>query len=44
MNINDFKEIMNSNVNVNASMGSFSEKLQTIQKEIQRIETMKQMI
>lgn len=44
MSINDFKEIISSNLNVNDSLSGFAEKLQIIQKEIQRIETMKQMI
>lgn len=43
MSIDDFKELMSSNQNVNTTMVTFNEKLVGIQKEIQSIEAMKNM-
>lgn len=34
LSINDFKEVISSNLNMNDSLGGFAEKLQLIQKEI----------
>ena len=44
LSLDDFKELIASNVNVNSSMGTFTGKLDVVQKEIQTIETMKQMM
>ena len=44
MSIQDFKELIESNLGVNQSITTFSGKLSNIQKEIQTIETMKSMM
>lgn len=44
LNLSDFKEIIDSNQNVNSSLHSFAEKLVYTQKEIQEIETRKSMM
>ncbi len=44
LSIEDFKELMQSNTNVNNSLTGFAEKLQNVQKEIQTLEAMKNMI
>lgn len=43
MSVNDFRELMESNTNFNASMGPFTGKLDGIKKEIQTLEAMKSM-
>ena len=43
MKIDDFKDLMSSNADVNNTMGSFNEKLLGIQKEIQSLDAMKNM-
>lgn len=43
MSIEDFKDLMNSNANVNQTMDGFAKKLASIQKEIQSMEAMKNM-
>lgn len=43
MSIEDFKDLMNSNTNVNQTMDGFAQKLASIQKEIQSMEAMKNM-
>ena len=44
MSLEDFKELMNSNSNVNNTMGGFTSKLENVQKEIQSLEAMKNML
>ena len=44
LSIEDFKELMQSNTSVNNSLTGFAEKLQNVQKEIQTLEAMKNMI
>ena len=44
MSVDDFKLLMNSNANVNTTMSSFTSKLESIQKEIQSLEAMKNMM
>lgn len=44
MSLEDFKELMNSNANVNSTMGGFTSKLENVQKEIQNLEAMKNML
>ena len=44
LSIEDFKELMSSNTNVNNSLTGFAEKLGNVQKEIQMLEAMKNMI
>ena len=41
MSIHDFKELMMSNLNVNSTIEGFTGKLEVVQKELQQIETMK---
>jgi len=43
MSLEDFKDLMNSNANVNQTMDGFTQKLIGIQKEIQSMEAMKNM-
>ena len=43
MSLEDFKDLMQSNNNVNQTMDGFSQKLASIQKEIQSMEAMKNM-
>ena len=43
MSLEDFKDLMNSNANVNQTMDGFAQKLAAIQKEIQSMEAMKNM-
>lgn len=43
MSLEDFKDLMNSNNNVNQTMDGFTQKLTSIQKEIQSMEAMKNM-
>jgi chromosome segregation ATPase len=43
MSLEDFKDLMNSNSNVNQTMDGFTQKLTGIQKEIQSMEAMKNM-
>jgi hypothetical protein len=43
MSLEDFKDLMNSNSNVNQTMDGFTQKLIGIQKEIQSMEAMKNM-
>jgi hypothetical protein len=43
MSLEDFKDLMNSNSNVNTTMDGFANKLGGIQKEIQQMEAMKNM-
>lgn len=43
MTLEDFKDLMNSNNNVNQTMDGFTQKLTAIQKEIQSMEAMKNM-
>lgn len=44
MSINDFKELIESNNSINNVVSQFTVKLDTVQKEIQTLETMKQMM
>ena len=44
LSLQDFKELMASNTNVNTTIGGFTGKLEVVQKEIQQIETMKNMM
>jgi len=44
LSIEDFKELMNSNTSVNNSLTGFAEKLLNVQKEIQSLEAMKNMM
>lgn len=44
MSIDDFKDLMNSNQNVNKTMDLFAGQLAAIQKEIQNMEAMKNML
>ena len=44
LSLSDFKEIMDSNLNVNNALSGFTDKLVTTKKEIQEIETRKSMM
>ena len=44
MSIEDFKALINSNSNVNTTMNGFTQKLEKVQKEIQSLEAMKNMM
>jgi len=44
MSLDDFKQLMSSNTNVNSAMSGFTSKLESIQKEIQSMEAMKNMM
>lgn len=44
MSLQDFKELIQSNLNVNSTVDTFTSKLDGIQKEINKIETEKQMM
>ena len=44
MSLQDFQDLMSSNQNVNNTMGGFTNKLENIQKEIQSLEAMKNML
>ena len=44
LSIEDFKELMNSNTSVNNSLTGFADKLLNVQKEIQSLEAMKNMM
>jgi len=41
MSINDFKELIESNLGVNNALNPFTNKLDLLQKEIQSLEAMK---
>jgi len=43
MSVSDFRELVESNVNLNASMNPFTGKLDAVKKEIQTLEAMKSM-
>lgn len=43
LSIEDFKELMESNVRVNGTLENFNLKLSDVQKEIQQLEVMKKM-
>ena len=42
MSIDDFREIVESNLNVNKTIGGFTGKLDQIQKELQQLDAMRQ--
>jgi len=44
MSIEDFKELIQSNLNVNSAVNGFTTKLEVVQKEIQTIEAMNNMM
>ena len=44
LSVQDFKELIASNTNVNQTFQGFTGKLENVQKEIQQIETMKNMM
>ena len=44
LSISDFKDIISSNLNVNQTIDGFAGKLEKVQKEIQGLETMSQMM
>jgi len=43
MSINDFKELIQSNLSVNKTVDAFTSNLELVQKEIQSIESLKSM-
>ena len=44
LSLDDFKELMNSNSHVNETIDGFTQKLGTVQKEIQSLEAMKNLM